>query len=148
MTLVNFIFVGSMWKSSLKLFRNEHFKVLLCNKALITIDLKLLKSTQNLTSPLSGEKLPIATNIGKGWIAQIRAGVESGQVLEPYWNKWRKLSFESFQYILDNELDHLLQVYFYITFYLVFFAQLLARKMLNLHARKWLLQEFTWFLQN
>ncbi len=58
-----------MWKSSLKLFRNEHFKVWLCNKALIMIDLKLLKSTQTLTrSPLSGEKLPVATNIGKRWI--------------------------------------------------------------------------------
>ncbi len=30
------------------------------------IDLKWLKSTQNMTgSPLSGEKLPVATNIGK-----------------------------------------------------------------------------------
>ncbi len=35
------------------------------------IDLKWLKSTQNLTgSPLSGEKLPVATNIGKGRISQ------------------------------------------------------------------------------
>ncbi len=38
-----------MWKSSLKLFRNEHFKGLLCNKALITIDLKRLKLTQIFT---------------------------------------------------------------------------------------------------
>ncbi len=45
-----------MWKNSLKLFRNEHFKVLLCNKALTTIDLKWLK----------GEKLPFANNFGKG----------------------------------------------------------------------------------
>ncbi len=46
MTCVNYIFIGSMWKSSLKLFRNEHLNVLLCNKAFIMID---LKSTQNLT---------------------------------------------------------------------------------------------------
>ncbi len=60
-----------MSKSSLKLFRNEHYNVLQCNKALITIDLKWLKSTQNLTgSPFSGETLQVATNIGKGWIAK------------------------------------------------------------------------------
>ncbi len=37
------------------------------------IDLKWLKSTQNLTgSPLSGEKLPFATNIGKRQITNLR----------------------------------------------------------------------------
>ncbi len=51
------------------MFRNEHLNVLLYNKALIIVDLKWLKSTQNLTgSPLSGEKLPVATNIGNGQI--------------------------------------------------------------------------------
>ncbi len=55
-----------MWKRSLKLFRNEHSKVLLCTKALITIDWKWLKSTQKMAgSPLLGEKLPVATNIRK-----------------------------------------------------------------------------------
>ncbi len=53
-------------KSSLNWFRNEHIKVFLCNKALIMIDLKRLKLTQNMTgSALSGEKLPVATNIRK-----------------------------------------------------------------------------------
>ncbi len=55
-----------MWKSTLKLFRNEHFKVLLYNKALVMIDLIWLKSTQILTgSPFSGEKIPVTTNIEK-----------------------------------------------------------------------------------
>ncbi len=59
-----------MWKSSLKLFRNQLFKVLQCNKVLISIYLKWLKWIQNLTgSPLYDEKLPVATNIGKGWIS-------------------------------------------------------------------------------
>ncbi len=67
MTWVNKMFVDSMWKSNLKLFGNEHF--LLCNKALITIDLNWLKSTQHLAgSPLYGKQLPVVTNIGKGWI--------------------------------------------------------------------------------
>ncbi len=44
----------------------EQPKVLLCTKALITIDWKWLKSTTKLAgSPLSGEKLPVATNIRK-----------------------------------------------------------------------------------
>ncbi len=58
-----------MRTSNLKLFRTEYFKVLLCNKTLIAIDLKWLKYTQNLTgSPLYGEKLPVVTNIGNGRI--------------------------------------------------------------------------------
>ncbi len=63
MTWVNYIFVGSMWNSRLK-----------CNKALIVIDLKWLKSTQNLTgSPLLGKKLPVATNTGKGRFNKIHS---------------------------------------------------------------------------
>ncbi len=41
-------FVCSTWNSSLTLFSNEHFKVLLFNKALITINSKWLKSIQTL----------------------------------------------------------------------------------------------------
>ncbi len=42
MTWLNYIFVCSMWKSSLQLFRNYHFKVLLCiHKALVTIDMHM-----------------------------------------------------------------------------------------------------------
>ncbi len=94
MTWVNLIFIGGMWKSILKLLRNEHFKVLLCNKALITIDLKWLKSTQNLTgSLLLGEKLPVATNIGKEriltceWLCRLayHAVDQSGWVMPASW---------------------------------------------------------------
>ncbi len=56
-----------MWKSSLQLFRNEHFIVLLCNKALITIDLKWLKATQNLTgSPFKVKNYQLQPTLERG----------------------------------------------------------------------------------
>ncbi len=56
-----------MWKSSLKLFRNEYFKVLLCNKALIMIDLKSLKSTQNLIgSPVKVKNYQLQRTLESG----------------------------------------------------------------------------------
>ncbi len=62
--LSNFLYILIIFKQQIpkdnlgKLFSNEHSKVLLCTKALITIDWKWLKSTQKLAgSPPSGEKL-------------------------------------------------------------------------------------------
>ncbi len=67
-----------MWKNSLKLFRNEDSKVLLCTKALITIDWKWLKSTQKLAgSPLSGENY------------QLQPTLESSEYQNTYSRWWK-----------------------------------------------------------